>query len=187
MKKLVISSLVALTFLGTASAAEYAMDKAHSSVGFKIKHMSISNVSGKFNDFSTVIDADKGVLNKLEATIKTASVDTENQTRDDHLRTPEFFNSEKNPDMTFKMTKFSKEDGNEGDVYGELTINGVTKPVKLDYEFGGSASNKDNKEIIGFSLEGKIKRSDFGFAPSFGNMMLGDEIKINIDIEAVAK
>ncbi|MDL0089023.1 YceI family protein [Campylobacter gastrosuis] len=190
MKKLIVSGLAALAILGVAQAAPFELDNAHSSVNFKIKHMGISNVNGKFNDFSAKIDASNGVLNSLEATIKTASVDTDNQKRDDHLRSADFFDVTKFSDMSFKMTEFKadKDDKNEAKITGELTLNGVTKPVKLDYEFGGATKGTDGRERIGFNLEGKIKRSDFNFANGFASdVMLGDEVKINIEVEAAAK
>ena len=178
-----IVSILSACALGAmlANAAPYEVDNAHSSVGFKIKHMSISNVVGNFKDFSAEIDAENGKLNKLSAVVKTASVFTDNEKRDAHLQADDFFGSEKFPDMKFQMKEFAPDK-----VKGELTIRDVTKEVEFDYDFGGEAKQGD-KDKIGFSLEGKIKRSDFNFAPGSGTAMLGDDIKISIEIEAVAK
>lgn len=183
MKKFLISSALALALISGANAAEYSLDKSHSSVNFKIKHMSVSNTSGKFSEFDAVIDAESnGKLNKLNATVKTASVDTDNKSRDSHLQAPDFFNSAKFPDMTFEMTEFKKDK-----VIGNLNIAGVSKKIELEYDFGGKTTDQKGKERIGFSLEGKIKRSDFNFAPSSSTMTLGDEIKISIEVEAIKK
>ena len=142
--------------------------------------MSVSTTNGKFKEFDSIIDADGEKLNKLSATIKTASVDTANEMRDKHLSAPDFFDSDKFPEMKFEMTEF------KGDkVIGNLTIKDVTKPVELEYDFGGTSTDPKGKEHIGFSLEGKIKRSDFNFAPNNPTAMLGDEIKISVDIEAI--
>lgn len=183
MKKILTSALLASALFLNLNAAEYSLDKTHSSVNFKIKHMSVSNTSGKFNDFDAVIDAESnGKLNKLNATIKVASVDTDNQSRDSHLQAPDFFNASKFPNMTFEMSEFKKDK-----VIGNLTIAGVSKKVELDYEFGGKNTDQKGKEHIGFSLEGKIKRSDFNFAPSSSTVTLGDEIKISVEVEAIKK
>ncbi|MBQ7270253.1 MAG: YceI family protein [Campylobacter sp.] len=177
----IIYSVATLAFLcGSVNAAEYALDKAHSNVGFKIKHMGVSTTNGKFKEFDGVIDAEGEKLNKLSGVIKTASVDTANEMRDKHLSAPDFFDSDKFPEMKFEMSEF------KGDkVIGNLTIKDVTKAVEFDYDFGGSTTDQKGKEHIGFSLEGKIKRSDFNFAPNSSTAMLGDDIKISIDIEAI--
>ncbi|MGH1600750.1 YceI family protein [Campylobacter majalis] len=185
MRKIIISSLIAFGFLTALSASEYSIDTAHSSVGFSIKHMSITKVNGKFTSFDAIIDADKDVLNRLEAVVKTASVNTENKKRDDHLRQDNFFSSDKFADMKFVMKEFKK-DGDDAKIVGDLTIKDVTKSVEFDYDFGGVA-DVNGKEKIGFSLETKINRSDFNFAPQTPNAMLSDEIKVVIDIQAVAK
>ena len=177
----IIYSVAALAFLCVgANAAEYALDKAHSNVGFKIKHMGVSTTNGKFKDFDSVIDVEGEKLNKLSAVIKTASIDTANEMRDKHLNAADFFDTDKFPEMKFEMTEFA-----DDKVIGNLTIKDVTKPVELEYDFGGTTTDKKGKEHIGFSLEGKIKRSDFNFAPSSPAAMLGDEIKISVDIEAI--
>ncbi|ANE35522.1 putative periplasmic protein (YceI-like domain) [Campylobacter iguaniorum] len=187
MKKRFSLALCALCLCSLANAAIYDLDKAHSNVNFKVKHLSISNVNGKFSDANAQIDLDNGVINSLSATIKTSSVNTDNDARDNHLQQADFFDSKQYPDMKFVMEKFVKDGENEGKVIGNLTIKNVTKPVTLDYEFGGKAKNMQGKNVIGFSLEGEIKRSDFNFAPSSSNAVLSDKIKINIDVEAVER
>lgn len=183
MKKLLTSTLVALAMASSASAASFALDGAHSNVAFKVKHMGLSNVNGIFKDYSAVIDFDlkDNKFNALKADIKVASVDTDNSKRDEHLRTPDFFNVEKYPDMTFEMTSY-KADGDDGKMVGILTIAGVSKEVKLDTEINGRLE-KDGKTVVGFNLSGKIKRSDFNLGQGFDSSLIGDEIKINIDGE----
>lgn len=142
----------------------------------------LSNVVGSFKKVDAQIDADGEKLNKLSATIKTASVFTDNDARDKHLQSADFFDANKYPDMKFEMTEFT------GDkVKGSLTIKDITKPVELEYEFGGKTTDNKGKEHIGFSLEGEVKRSEFNFAPESGELTLGDKIKINVEVEAIVK
>ncbi|CZE48384.1 YceI family protein [Campylobacter geochelonis] len=190
MKKILASVAVSsLILAGTLNAAEFGVDKVHSDVGFKVKHLQISNVKGKFKDYSAVIDLDTTTqkLNKLEATIKVASVDTDNSKRDEHLRSADFFDAAKFTDMKFVMTEFvaDKDDIGEGKVKGNLTIKDVTLPVVLDYEFGGVAKMQDGKEKVGFNLEGEIDRTRFGVGEA--SVAVSSEIKIQIEIEASAK
>ncbi|MBK2001261.1 YceI family protein [Campylobacter sp. LH-2024] len=190
MKKILLSSLVAASFLSASLfAQEYSLDKAHTDIGFKIKHLQISNVKGNFKDYSAVIDFDPKTyeFKKLEAVIKVASVNTDNQTRDNHLRQDDFFKAKKYPDMTFVMKKYEKINKEKGKMTGILTIAGVSKEVVLDTEIGGMAKGKDGKEKIGFSLNGKIKRSEFKFGAGTSTLTLGDDITLSIDAEANEK
>lgn len=188
MKKILFSlAACSLLTLGFANAKEYAVDSAHTDVGFKIKHMQISNTKGNFKDFEGIVDFDENSmkLNKLEATIKITSVDTGNEKRDNHLRSADFFDVQKFPEMKFVMTefKFDDDDKDEGIVKGDLTIKGVTKPIELEYEFGGIS--KGDVEKIGFNLSGKIDRTEFGVGEK--SVALGSEVKLEIEIEADAK
>lgn len=188
MKKILFSlAACSLLTLGLANAKEYTIDTAHTDVGFKIKHMQISNTKGNFSDFNGVVDFDEKTmkLNKLEATIKISSIDTGNKKRDDHLRTDEFFDANKFPEMKFVMTKFiaDDDDKDEGIIKGDLTIKDVTKPVELEYEFGGIS--KGDVEKIGFSLEGEIDRTEFGVGEK--SLAIGSEVKLDIEVEANAK
>ncbi|EJK3636446.1 YceI family protein, partial [Campylobacter jejuni] len=111
----------------------------------------------------------------------------ENQTRDNHLQQDDFFKAKKYPDMTFTMKKYEKIDNEKGKMTGTLTIAGVSKDIVLDTEIGGVVKGKDGKEKIGFSLNGKIKRSDFKFAASTSTITLSDDINLNIEVEANEK
>lgn len=167
--------------------AEYSVDKAHSNIGFTVKHMMITNVHGKFTDYDAAVDYDETTktFKKVLANIETKSIDTGIDDRDDHLRSDDFFASEKFPKMTFEMTSY-KADKDEGKMSGNLTIRGITKAVTLDIEDISSHGNK-----VGFALEGKIKRSDFDLkwnkAIELGGVAVGDEVKIKVDIEANKK
>lgn len=189
MKKIILSSLlVASLFSASLLAKEYDVDKSHTNVGFKIKHLQISNVNGNFKDYSAVIDFDPTnyEFKKLEATIKVASVNTENQTRDNHLQQDDFFKAKQYPDMTFVMKNYEKTSKEKGKMTGTLTIAGVSKDITLDTEIGGVAT-QNGKEKIGFSLSGKIKRTDFNFASGSSNITLGNDVDINVEVEAAAK
>lgn len=190
MKKLLISAIASSFLLVSAvSAKDYITDKAHTNVGFKIKHLQVSNVKGGFDDFEGSIDFDPDTkkLNKFEANIKVASVNTKNDKRDDHLKSADFFEVEKYPEMKFVMTEFaSKDGGEEGTVKGDLTIKGVTKPVELKYEFGGIVKNdKEKIDKLGFALEGDIDRTAFGVGEE--SVAIGSKVNIEIEVEANAK
>lgn len=186
-----ITSALLLTF-GLANASEYVIDESHTNVGFSVKHMMITNVKGDFKTYDANIDFDKDkkVFNVLKASIDTASINTSNEKRDEHLRSEDFFASEKFPKMTFEMNSY-KADGDEGEMKGDLTIRGITKPVTLKVE--DIATIKDFKGLnrVGFSLEGKINRLDYDLkwnkALELGGVAVGDEVKIIIDVEAVEK
>lgn len=189
MKKLLLSSLVAASVLSTGLfAKEYVLDKTHTNIGFKIKHLQISNVSGNFKDYDGVIDFDPATkeFKKAEAKMKVASIDTDNKGRDDHLQQDDFFKAKKHPEVTFVMKKYEKTGDDEGKMSGTLSIAGVSRDIVLDTEIGGIADFK-GKEKLGFSLSGKIKRSEFKFAPETSTLSLGDEIKLEIEVEANAK
>jgi len=185
LKKLLLAStvLVSSLFAGT-----YNIDKSHSSVAFKVKHMMISNVKGTFDQFKGSFEYDEkaNMLKSLDGVIEVASINTANEKRDKHLRADDIFDAKKYPKITFKLDKV------DGDMaYGELTMKGVTKKVKLDYEAGGSIVNPWGKKVAGFSLSGKINRSDYGITWNkvleAGGVAVSDSIKLEIDIEGVLK
>lgn len=186
-KRIFGSALCAMLLVGFANAANYDIDVTHSSTNFKIKHLSVSNVTGSFDKFSGIVDIENGIPKKIDTIINVDSINTSNTARDNHLKQADFFDIAKFPEMKFVMTEFKKDGDNEGKIIGNLTIKNVTKPVTLNYEFGGQSKNQKGIQIVGFSLEGKIKRSDFSFAPDTSTLTLGDEIKINIEVEAAAK
>ena len=166
-------------------STKWNLDPAHSEITFKVRHMMISNVKGEFKNFNVDLEsADDEFKNvKANATIDTASISTNNTDRDNHLKSAEFFNAEAHPQITFETDSLNE------DVTGNLTINGVTKPVKLEVDFGGINVDPWGQTKAGFSFEGKIKRSDFGLnwnaALEAGGVMVSDEVKIAGELQFV--
>ncbi|PWA12890.1 hypothetical protein DCC39_03195 [Pueribacillus theae] len=166
------------------------IDAAHTNVGFSVKHMMVSKVRGNFTNFEGTIEGDPEDLTsaKVQFKIKVESINTSNEDRDNHLRSADFFDAETYPDITFTSTIIEKKDDNEYDVTGDLTIKGVTKPVTLEAEFEGKGVNPWGQEVAGFTVEGKLSRKEFGLtwnqALETGGVLVGDEIKLIIELEA---
>ena len=186
-------SLVVLATLPLFAADVYTPDKNHSAVEFKIRHM-VSNVGGKFNDFTGTVTTDKAnpVNSSVEFTIQTASVDTSTPDRDKHLRSADFFDVEKYPTITFKSTKVAPTSAkNTYDVTGDLTMHGVTKKVTLPVAFLGFVKDPWGNERAGFEIETTLNRKDFNIvwnqALDAGGYLLGDDVKIAINLETVKK
>lgn len=184
LKKIFLAGLFsAVTLFG----ATFNIDKSHSSVAFKVKHMMISNVKGSFDDFkgSFELDANNN-LSSLYGEVKVASINTSNAKRDSHLQADDMFDAAKYPNITFKLTKFE-----DDKAYGEFTMKGVTKTIALDYEQGGVIDNPRGGKIAGFSLSGKIKRSEFGLTWNkmleAGGVAVSDDVKLEIEIEGKSK
>ena len=187
-------TLAAAALLASATslfAAEtFVVDKSHSEATFQVRHM-MSKVSGKFDDFAGKVEVDrtKPGASSVEFTIKTASINTGVADRDKHLRSADFFDAEKNPEITFKSTKIVP--GKTKNVYnvsGNLTMRGVTKPVTIPVEFGGFGKDPWGNERAGFSLTTTVNRKDYGInwnkALDNGGFLLSDEVTINVNIEA---
>ncbi|MCH9814282.1 MAG: YceI family protein [Epsilonproteobacteria bacterium] len=168
--------------------ASYTLDTAHTQVGFSVKHLMITNVKGTFSKYSADIGFDSKTMQfeRLTATIDVDSIDTGIKKRDKHLRSADFFDVANHPIMTFVMNSYSG-DTDGGKMVGDLTIRGVTKAVTLDVEIGGVA-NFMGTEKVGFVLETKIDRKDFGLmwnkALETGGVVVGDKVKIVIEAEA---
>ncbi|KAB7708663.1 hypothetical protein F9802_00460 [Bacillus aerolatus] len=169
---------------------KWTVDTAHSSVDFSIRHMMVSNVKGTFHDFSADIEADPTDLTtaNIYFAIDLASVDTRNNDRDAHLRNADFFDVENHPQMTFTATNIVKTDENEYDVTGDFTLHGVTRPETFAVIFEGAAKDPWGNEKVGFSVIGKLNRSDYGLTYNAvletGGIMVGDQVKISLDIQA---
>lgn len=190
MKKL--NTLLALLFLAGSTYAQttWAIDKNHSKVRFTVTHMAISEVDGNFKDFDGSIVSKAEDFNGADVTFtaKTASVDTDNEKRDGHLKSPDFFDAEKFPEITFKGTL--AKDGGKYKLKGDLTLHGVTKKVDFDVTYGGAIETGRGKKA-GFKLTGKIDRKDYGLTwankvPT-GEMVVGDTVEISCTIEADKK
>lgn len=184
--------LVSLMAAGV-TAGEWSIDPVHSSIGFRVRHMVVSRVKGKFDDFSGTINFDGKNWKDAGVTVtaKVASVDTDNERRDNHLRSEDFFNAEKYPELTFVSKKVTKGEGDRFTITGDLTIRGVTKEVTFDCEFYGTTKDPSGNTRAGFSAEAKINRQEFGVSWSHtldsGGLVVSDEVEIMLEIEAVMK
>ena len=166
-------------------STKWNLDPTHSEITFSVKHMMISKVKGQFKTFNAEIESeDENFKNaKVNATIQTDSIDTNNADRDAHLKGEDIFNSGNYPSITFESNSL-----NEG-VTGTLTMNGITKPITLEVDFGGIGQDPWGNTKAGFSFEGKIKRSDFGLnwnaALEAGGVLVSDDVKIAGELQFV--
>lgn len=190
IKSLVLG--VMLTALSPETwSANYKLDTSHTQVGFKIKHLVISTVSGRFNKFTGGFDFDpkSGDIKNLNVEIEAASIDTNEPDRDKHLKGADFFDIEKFPKLLFTSKKTITESGKPSKLEGELTIHGVKKIVTLDLEYKGSTTDPWGNERIAFEASSKVNRKDFGLKWNKnldkGGIMIDDEVKIQIEGEAI--
>lgn len=170
-------------------AATYEIDPSHSNVEFVVRHMGLAKVRGRFNEFTGSIRvAEDLTASTAEATIQAASIDTQDENRDGHLRTEDFLAVEQYPTLEFRSTGV-RQVGDDWVVDGDLTIRGVTRPVSLDVEFEGGALDPWDNERVGFSATTKINREDFGLtwnqALETGGWLVGKEVKIELSLEAI--
>lgn len=169
----------------------WSLDASHSSVDFSIRHLMISKVKGSFKEFSAEVVADENDITDADISfvIQVASVDTRNPDRDNHLRSGDFFEVEKYPTMSFKSTEIKKISKGEYSVTGDFTIRDVTRTETFLVTYEGSSKDPWGGERAGFAVEGKIKRSNFGLtynaALETGGVLIGDDVKIYVEIQAV--
>ncbi len=191
MKRFAFVMITSLFVASSSYAADYVIDASHSSVGFKVKHLAISSVPGKFAAFKGTFSFDPKDIesSKADAEISATSIDTGEAKRDDHLKAEDFLDTAKFPAISFKTTKVEKVSGTEFKAHGDLTIRGVTRPAALDVTYGGSATDLWGKERAAFLATTKINRKDFGLAWNkvleTGGLVVGDEIAITLEIEGV--
>lgn len=173
------------------STTKWVLDPAHSEITFRVRHMMISNVRGEFTKFDASIDGEDFTKSTISVNIDASSLTTNTTDRDAHLRSADFFEVEKNPEITFVSTSIKKVDENEFKLIGNLTIKGTTKEVMLKTEFGGYMKDPYGNEKAGFSIEGKINRKDFGLnwnaVLEAGGVMVGDEVRIASDVQFTKK
>jgi polyisoprenoid-binding protein YceI len=184
-----VSAALALASAASAAVETYAIDPAHSSVGFEIRHI-ISKVPGKFTDFTGTITVDRDNLenSSVSATIQVASVDTSNEKRNNHLKSPDFFDVAQYATITFTSTAWKKTGDNTFDVTGNLTIHGVTKPVVLSVVSDGFAPGMGGGQVSGWEAKTTINRRDYGVnGPAMLGKAVGDDVAITINIEADLK
>jgi polyisoprenoid-binding protein YceI len=184
-------ALVPALVAGRAAAeTPWKLDKAHSSVNFSVSHYVISEVTGKFRDFDVTFVTNKDDFSdaKLSATIKTASINTENERRDNHLKSGDFLEAETFPEMTFVSSSFAKTGVNTFDITGDLTIRGITKAVVLHAVYKGTVETRGQR-IIAFSAATEVNRFDYGVKwdakLESGGLVAGDKISIEITYEGV--
>jgi polyisoprenoid-binding protein YceI len=193
MKKLIsLTCLLALLIVYSTFAADtYVIDKAHSSIGFQIRHL-FSNVLGKFDDYTGTIQFGEASpeQSSVQVTIKTESIDTGVKMRDDDLRSSNFFDAAKYPEITFNSKSVKPTGQNTFEVIGDLTMHGVTKEVVLKVELLGKGAGPKNSIVSGWDATTALKRSDFGLAWNKtieGTQMVGDDLKIELHVEADKK
>lgn len=171
--------------------SNWKIDSAHSSVEFSVRHMMIAKVKGSFHSFDANITADPEDLTtaSIEFTVDVSSVDTRNSDRDAHLRSPDFFDADHHPKITFKAVSIQKTGDNEYAVTGDLTIRGVTHPETFKVVYEGGGKDPWGNEKAGFSVEGKINRTKYGLvwnaALETGGVLVGEDVNITLEIEAV--
>jgi polyisoprenoid-binding protein YceI len=178
------------TAVQETGTTRWALDPVHSTVEFTVRHMMIAKVRGRFADLeATVMEAGDGSASSVEAVIQVASIDTRDEKRDAHLRSADFFDAEKHPEIRFRSTELKPTGHDRFEVAGELTIRGVTRPVTLDVTEQGRATDPWGGERVGYSARARINRKDFGLewnvALETGGFLVGDEIDIQIEAEAV--
>ncbi len=175
--------------MNTKKKTTWALDPTHSELTFKVRHMMITNVKGEFKNFSVDIDGDDIFHSALKVQIDAASINTNNNDRDQHLKSADFFDVENHKDIEFKSSSFSQKDDNEYLLKGMLTMKGVSKEVAIPVEFGGINKDPWGNEKAGFSIEGKINRKDWGLnwnaALETGGVLVSDEVKIAGELQFV--
>ena len=186
MKRIIF--ILGLLLSTSLIASTFGIDKSHSNVGFKVKHMMISTVTGSLDKFTAEIEYDTKTnkFTKLKGIVDVNSINTDNEKRDGHLKSPDFFDVAKYPNIVFEMTKQS------GDkIYGKLTMHGVTKDVVLNLDLGGVIEDPWGNTRLGFSLSGSVDRTEYGVlwnkTLDKGGLTVGNDVKLIIDIEAIAE
>lgn len=170
---------------------QWKIDPTHSEIHFKVKHLMITTVTGSFKQFDLNVETgedDFNTVEKVEFTALVNSIDTNNEQRDTHLKSADFFDSENYPELRFVSTKYEA-DGDEATLQGELTIKGVTKPVVLTVEHGGIVVDPYGQTKSGFTVSGKISRKEFGLTwnavTEAGSIVVSDEIKLLAEVQLV--
>lgn len=174
----------------SAESKRFSVDTAHSSVVFRIKHMGVAPFYGRFNDMSgqMVWNQDTPEDSSINVTIKAESIDTNNENRDAHLRSPDFFTAREHPEITFKSTELALKSQDTYTVKGDLTLHGVTKPIEIELKRTGAGSHpRSGKDLVGFETTFGIKRSDYNMGWGVDEGALGDEVRLHVAIEAVSE
>jgi polyisoprenoid-binding protein YceI len=175
----------------TSNNSSWNIDTTHSGINFSIRHMVVSKVRGRFTKYSGVLKLDENDLTQsvVEASIDAASIDTGTAQRDDHLRSADFFDVEKYPELRFRSTRLQRVAEDRYQVTGELTIRDTTREVTLDVEYGGRAKDPWGNDRVGFIARTSLDRKDFGLkwnqALEAGGVLVGDRVEIELEVQAV--
>jgi polyisoprenoid-binding protein YceI len=186
MTKLVKLGLASILASSSLFAGTYKVDSTHSNIGFKVRHMMISNVTGKFNQFDGSFEYDEKTktIKSLIGTAEISSINTDNEKRDGHLKSADFFDAKKYPKLTFKLDKIEDEKA-----YGKLTMRGITKDVVLDFENNGTIKDPWGNTRVGLAFSGKVNRIDYGLKYNSileaGGVAVGEKVKLDIEIEGI--
>lgn len=190
MKKLGTIMMALLLSMGLwAQTSNWNFDNSHSSVEFSIDHLVISEVTGKFTDYTGSVSTTNENFEEanIEFIIEVASINTDNSDRDDHLRGADFFDVAKYPQITFKSNSFKKVSGKKYQLSGDLTMHGVTKAVTFDVNYGGTVVDPWGNTKAGFKLTGELNRKDYGLtwskALETGGLVVGDEVTLTVRVE----
>lgn len=179
--------------MSTETLTKWAIDTTHSEITFKVKHLVISTVTGKFNEFDATLESSGDDFEdaeiRFEANIN--SIDTNNDDRDNHLKSEDFFHASEHPKLVFESRSFKKSAKNEYKLIGDLTIRGNTKTVELDAIYGGTVQDPYGQTKAGFEVTGAINRKEFGLkwnaATEAGNLVVSDEVKLALNVQFVSE
>jgi polyisoprenoid-binding protein YceI len=189
MKKLIVFLVLCVAYLTQFAQTKWTVDNVHSSVKFTVTHLVISEVEGNFKVFSgTIVSKNTDFIDAaVDFSVDVKSINTDNEMRDNHLKSPDFFNAEKFPQMTFKSTSFKKVSGNKYDLTGDLTMHGITKQVKFDVTYGGSVKDPYGNVKAGFKALGTINRFDYDLKwnalTEAGGAVVSQEVAIGLRLE----
>jgi polyisoprenoid-binding protein YceI len=173
------------------ASTKWVLDPTHTDIQFKIRHLMITHVTGSFGKFDASLETmdDNFDTSRIHFSADVDSISTNNEQRDGHLKSADFFESSKYPSLNFVSTKFEKVAGEEYNLYGDITFHGITKNVKLKVEHGGVIKDPWGNIRTGFTIEGKINRKDFGLvwnaATEAGGLVVGDDVKLHASVEFV--
>lgn len=175
--------------MATDTLTKWAIDTAHSEINFKVKHLVISTVTGKFKIFDASVETDNEDFEDARITFEAdvSSIDTNNTDRDAHLKSDDFFNAEEHPKLTFESTSFKHLGEGQYKLLGNLTIRGNTKPVELDAVYGGTVTDPYGNTKAGFEVTGKINRKEFGLkwngVTEAGNLVVSEDVKLDLNVQ----
>ncbi|MBS1593240.1 MAG: YceI family protein [Bacteroidetes bacterium] len=192
MKKLFIL-LTGISMAAAATAQSWTLDKTHSSINFSVSHMVVSEATGNFKDFSGEVKSEKPDFSDLGVsfTIKVASINTDDEKRDGHLKSPDFFDAAKFPDITFKSTNVKKINDKKYELTGDLTMKGVTKKVTWEVKYNGTVKDPYGNNRAGFKATTTVDRKDYGVSWNktldAGGVAVGDDVTITVNAELVKK